>query len=89
MKKYSVTLRNGGCHRRLPAFLHQLRDGAEQPGCNPHQVICAAVSPGGCISQFTIRRRPTASKEISQSNKGDFGQFVSGCTIPIDGARLW
>ncbi len=89
MKKYSVTLRNGGCQRRPLAFLEGVRDGAEQRGCNPYQVICAAVSPLWRIYQFTIRRCPTASKEISLNNKGDFGQFVSGCAITVNGARLW
>jgi hypothetical protein len=88
MKNYNVTLRRGGGRRLLVAFMQQVRDGAEQPGCNPHQVICAAASPLRCISQFTIRVGPTASKEISLSNKGDFGQFVSGCAFPSDGARL-
>ncbi len=88
MKNYNVTLHRGGGRRLVVSFMQQVRDGAEQPGCNPHQVICAAVSPLRCISQFIIRCCLTASRKISLSNKGDFGQFVSGCTIEVSGARL-
>jgi hypothetical protein len=89
MKKYSVTLRDGNCCRLLTAFMQQVRDGAEQPGCEPSSGNLRCRLPFGCIFQFTTTPRRTARLKISLSNKGDFGQFVSGCAIPVNGARLW
>jgi hypothetical protein len=89
MNKCSVTLRIERGHLLLVSFRQQLRDGAEQPGCEPSSGNLRCRLPLGCIFQFTTRPRQSARLKISQSNKGDFGQFVSGCAIPVNGARLW